>query len=175
MNPSYCRGKCGLQQAINYWAMSIIQKSRELTLFHSSKVFTTKTPANKSEWPPKYLVPSDREFFKWISQIFCTITWMQHTTKKTEWECRTVYAPTHQSAPNLNGYWRGGGPKVESTINLPPALCTWTIRRCVIPDHLHELNVNRLYLHNTGCSWSGMLVSRVQAERQSVPRFSCGV
>ena len=30
------------------------------------------------------------------------------------------------SAPHLNGSWSGGGPNVESTINLPPTACTWT-------------------------------------------------
>lgn len=31
----------------------------------------------------------------------------------------------HQSAPNLNGYCRGGGAKVESISSLPPTLCTF--------------------------------------------------
>lgn len=55
-SPSYCPRMCGLQRARESSSILCWANMQKYTLFQSSNVFTIKTPANKSECPPKYLV-----------------------------------------------------------------------------------------------------------------------
>ena len=58
---------------------------------------------------------SDHQDTWWLERSVALTAVFEHNATQNPPLCITT------SAPHLNGSWSGGGPNVESTINLPPA------------------------------------------------------